>query len=79
MSDSTGPLPDTERGLYAKYEVQRIGDPDGKHDSCRYFVLDVQHDEAARFALREYAAYVRHKYPSLADDLDAMVREAEGG
>lgn len=78
MKDSNGPLPDTERGLYAKYEVHRIDDPEGKHDDCQYFVLDVKHDEAARFALREYAAYVRHKYPSLADDLERMVRDADG-
>ena len=54
----------------------------GKHDDCRYFVLDPTHDPVARSALISYA----HKaqiagHPELAADLLAWVRslnEADG-
>lgn len=48
-------FPDEVRGLYTKYEVARLNDPDGKHDSCWFFVLDPQHDPIARAALAAYA------------------------
>lgn len=39
-----------------KYRVHRNdGDPTGKHEHCRYFVLDPEHDEHARTAIRAYA------------------------
>lgn len=56
-------------GLHDKYDVKRRHDDTGKHDTCRYFVLDPQHDPAARGALREYAYQVRYTDPRLADDL----------
>lgn len=42
-------------GLLSKYHVERRNDPEGKHNECRYFVLDPQHDPIARDALRAYA------------------------
>lgn len=45
-----------EPGLEQRYRVEKINDLAGKHDRCRYFVLDPQHDPAAREALRTYAA-----------------------
>lgn len=45
----------TEHGLHRKYDVRRLNDPEGKHDDCRYFVLDPQHDPIARDALALYA------------------------
>lgn len=57
-------------GLMHKYDVQRVNDPAGKHDDCRYFVLDPQHDPIARHALRAYAIRARIRgYRALADDL----------
>lgn len=50
----------TEIGLEVRYNVEKINDPNGKHDNCRYFVLDPQHDETAREALRWYAARTPH-------------------
>lgn len=44
-------------GLYAKFHVERVAPSStGKdHTDCRYFVLDPQHDAAARAALATYA------------------------
>jgi len=64
---------DAERGLYKKYDVRRAdgsSEPGGKHETCRYFVLDLVHDEFARPALEAYAKACREKYPALAADLD---------
>lgn len=43
-------------GLRDKYRVERHDDRTGKHNGCRYFVLDPQHDQIAREALVLYAA-----------------------
>ena len=65
---------DNERGLEARYHVQKISDPTGKHDGCRYFVLDPQHDVIARAALARYAQVARASgYFDLADDLELWV------
>lgn len=61
--------PDTERGLYHKYDVRRVNDPEGKHDECWYFVLDPHHDEHARNALAAYIDSCEDEYPGLASDL----------
>lgn len=60
---------DTGRGLYRKYNVQRLNDSDGKHAQCNYFVLDLDHDPYAKVALRAYAVSCRKKFPQLAEDL----------
>ncbi len=51
-----GPHERHRAGLVERYRVEKIHDPDGKHAECRYFVLDPQHDPAARPALEAYAA-----------------------
>ena len=56
--------------LHGKYRVERIGGTPGKHDDCRYFVLDPQHDEHAAAAMRVYADAVRPTLPGLAADID---------
>jgi len=67
---------DLQKGLYPKYQVTRIYDPEGKHKDCRYFVLDPEHDPIARFALRAYMVMAKHRgYGSLARDLAAWLRE----
>lgn len=47
------------RGLYNRYEVTRLNDPDDKHADCRYFVLDPKHDPIARDVLALYADRTR--------------------
>lgn len=41
--------------IRAKYRVEKVDDPDHKHDECEFFVLDPLHDPAARDALVAYA------------------------
>ncbi len=48
--------PDTERGLYRKYVVTVLDDPQGEHQDCPFFVLDPIHDPMARVALQMYAS-----------------------
>lgn len=60
------------RGLIRKFDVSRVDgrdEPGEKHHGCRYFVLDLDHDEYAGPALRAYAHACRHAYPALALDL----------
>jgi len=72
-------------GLEARFEVKRIGDEAGKHDECRYFVLDPQHDPTARVALTTYAATTpnnnlrRDLLAWLAEDLPERLREQPPG
>lgn len=61
--------PDTKRGLYAKFNVERLSDPKGKHLSCDYFVLDMDHDKHALAAIAAYADSCALDYPDLARDL----------
>lgn len=57
-------------GLESRYLVERRNDTAGKHDECRYFVLDPQHDPIAEAALRVYANLASDAgYQALADDL----------
>ncbi|WP_237085781.1 hypothetical protein [Mycobacteroides abscessus] len=66
--------PDLERGLYAKYRVEKVnGKPVGE---C--FVLEA-HDRHAIEALRAYAQSCVNDYPSLSTDLIAMAGRWEDG
>ena len=69
--------PDEQRGLYQKYDVRRINgtDPLSKHVDCEYFVLDLNHDPYAAFALRAYADACAERYPQLAADLRVKMLE----
>jgi hypothetical protein len=61
-----------DAGLEGRYRVEKINDPTGKHDDCRYFVLDPQHDRLAVEALLTYERAARREgYHALADDLVA--------
>jgi hypothetical protein len=74
MSDST-------RGLYCKYDVQRIDNqdrPGRKHHGCDYFVLDLTHDPHAYPALKAYAHSCRDTHPGLAADLERKADEMIG-
>lgn len=65
-----------ENGLFDKYQVTRRDDPDRKHDDCTYFVLDLTHDETARYAAESYAWQIAPANPVLANELRRAVREA---
>ncbi|NUS01963.1 MAG: hypothetical protein HOV97_05300 [Nonomuraea sp.] len=65
-----------ESGLEPRYFVKKLNDASHKHDDCRFFVLDPQHDHIARVALQQYANTARAEgLDALADDLDAWLRE----
>lgn len=62
---------DKDRGVYNKYIVERV---DGrhhkgeKHEGCKYFVLDLDHDPHAKAAMLAYADSCQAEYPLLAHD-----------
>lgn len=56
-------------GLEARYNVTKIDDPAGKHNECRYFVLDPEHDYNAYVALGHYADTIEYTDPELFEDL----------
>lgn len=74
---------DRNRGLFSKFTVNRndgSSQANGKHDGCRYFVLDLDHDPHAIPAVLAYAeSCAVDGYDKLADDLlalaDVMLRE----
>lgn len=74
-------MSDEKRGLYQKYEVKRLNDPEDKHLDCEYFVLDLEHDKFSRAALIAYAGACKAEFPNLAVDLmrrvDYRMRDEE--
>lgn len=66
-------------GLEHRYEVHKVNDVEGKHNDCRFFVLDPQHDQIARRALLMYAAEAEMSgYDELAQDIYAWLNEIYG-
>lgn len=68
-----GAQPDRERGLYGKFHVSRVHDPEGRHANCEYFVLDLEHDKHAAAALEAYAISCGGEFHALAQDLFPLV------
>lgn len=69
------------RGIYRKYIVERTdgsSGPGGKHEHCRYFVLDLAHDPFALPALRAYAKACEKTHPILATDLRLILASSPG-
>ena len=66
-------------GLESRYDVRKINDPAGKHDTCRYFVLDPSHDPHACLALAAYARSCERTEPDLAADLRAWLSALASG
>lgn len=63
---------DALRGLYQKFNVFRNDGRDEqgeKHEGCKYFVLDIDHDPHALPALAAYAKSCREDFPALAYDI----------
>lgn len=68
---------DAERGLYDKFEVRRTdgsSESGERHENCKYFVLDLDHDPHAIPALEAYIKSCRPHFPKLARDLDIELR-----
>ena len=66
-------MSDTTRGIYHKFNATRTDGssaPGGKHEHCRYFVLDRDH---APTALAAYAQSCAKTHPVLAGDILAML------
>ena len=73
-------MADTERGLYHKFQVTRTDGSSasgGKHENCRFFVLDLDHDRFAGKALAAYAMACKESHPNLALDLMLEVLRME--
>ena len=68
---------DKFKGLYAKYHIERINDPNGKHDDCFFFVLDINHDVYALIELKAYASACKKYYPQLSEDLSHAIATEE--
>ncbi len=65
--------PAERQGIFRKFNVSRVDGSDaacGKHHGCRYFVLDLDHDEFAVATMRKYAAECKATHPELAADLE---------
>ncbi len=62
-----------DRGLYNKFsKIERTDGrhlPGKKHSGCRYFVIDLDHDEFAQVVMMEYANQCQGEYPTLASDI----------
>jgi hypothetical protein len=71
--------PSTGLGLYQKYQVKRLNDPNRKHDNCQYFVLDLTHDPYAIPALAAYAEACEAQYANLAKDLREIIASKSMG
>jgi hypothetical protein len=62
-----------DNGLYQKYFVVRRDDPDGTHDYCYYFVIDVLHDAFAEETIKFYIEKIKESMPNLAEGLQKML------
>ncbi len=68
-------MDDKAKGIYQKFRVERTDGKSAageKHCDCRYFVIDIEHDEYADAALLAYADECEAEYPDLAEDLRNM-------
>ena len=67
-----------EQGLFRKFEVRRTdgsSEPGGKHEHCRYFVIDMDHDQHAPAALLAYSTSCSKTHPLLAAELRDEMHE----
>ena len=57
-----------KKGLYLKYHIEKA-DGSPIDPNAEYFVLRIDKDPAARFAIRAYARFINNENPKFADDL----------
>lgn len=73
--------PAEQQGLFRKFDVRRVDGsdaPGGKHHGCRYFVLDLDHDQHAPAAMAAYAKACRATHPVLSAEIDAEYPQPSG-
>lgn len=61
-----------EQGIFRKFIVQRVDGsdhPGGKHHGCRYFVLDLDHDQHAHAAMTAYGRACAETHPALSEEI----------
>jgi hypothetical protein len=66
--------PAEQQGMFRKFDVRRVDgndQPGDKHYGCRYYVLDLTHDQHAPVAMRAYATACASTHPNLAADIEA--------
>jgi hypothetical protein len=68
---------DKKRGLYRKFRVTRVHDPEEKHKDCLFFVLDLDHDPHALPAIKAYIESCEVEYPTLGADLAIQLIKRE--
>lgn len=74
--------PAEQQGVFRKFDVRRVDGsdaPGGKHHGCRYFVLDMGHDQHAAPALSAYAASCAATHPALSAELAAEFGQPDSG
>lgn len=72
------PVDEHNEGVYQKFIVERVDgstQPGGKHEHCKFYVLDLDHDVHALNALSAYADSCELEYPTLAKDLRELVTQ----
>jgi hypothetical protein len=69
-------VPGDPRALFAKKIRDVPAIPPPKHERCRYFVLDLDHDRHALAALWGYVSSCEAEYPALAADLRRLLDES---
>ena len=78
-TNNRGVMKDKNTGIYDKFTVARTDGksaPGKKHEGCRYFVLDLDHDPFALPAIEAYSLACKDTYPTLAEDLRATHADA---
>ena len=68
-------MPESNRGLFNKYKIERIDGKPGR-ENCQYFVVDVCHDPYAHAAIRGYIDALPDEFAMLKADLEKLL---EGG
>jgi len=56
LSERDPSKPAEQQGIFRKFDVRRVDEcaqPGGKHDGCRYFVLDLNHDRLIRVSAQQ--------------------------
>ncbi len=67
----------SDKGLYPKYFVKKLVDPENKHDNCFFLVIDLVHDRNAARVAEAYADLIEGENPEFARDLRDWMRENE--
>ncbi|WP_420105754.1 hypothetical protein [Herbaspirillum huttiense] len=73
--------PAEQQGIFRKFDVRRVDGsdaPGGKHHGCRYFVIDLDHDQHAPAAMAAYGLACTSTHPQLSADILAEFHAPAG-